>query len=202
MDIIYFFELLGTFVFAMSGMATAAEKKFDIFGGAIIAWATAVGGGTIRDIMIGRLPVGWMRDTNFLFAILAALPVVYFFRKAILRFPRTFLLFDSLGIGLYTVLGLEKTLALGLAPAVAVVMGAVSATFGGVLRDLLCNEVPLVFQPKTELYVTVCLLGGLFYVFLGLFGMDYRWKMIITIIVVFTIRMLAVRYNWKLPVIK
>lgn len=202
MDIIYFFELLGTFVFAMSGMATAAEKKFDIFGGAIIAWATAVGGGTIRDIMIGRLPVGWMRDTNFLFAILAALPVVYFFRKAILRFPRTFLLFDSLGIGLYTVLGLEKTLALGLAPAVAVIMGAVSATFGGVLRDLLCNEVPLVFQPKTELYVTVCLLGGLFYVFLGLFGMDYRWKMIITIIVVFTIRMLAVRYNWKLPVIK
>lgn len=202
MDIIYFFELLGTFVFAMSGMATAAEKKFDIFGGAIIAWATAVGGGTIRDIMIGRLPVGWMRDTNFLFAILAALPVVYFFRKAILRFPRTFLIFDSLGIGLYTVLGLERTLALGLDPAVAVVMGAVSATFGGVLRDLLCNEIPLVFQPKTELYVTVCLLGGLLYVFLGLFGMDYRWKMIITIIVVFTIRTLAVRYNWRLPAIK
>lgn len=202
MDIIYFFELLGTFVFAMSGVATAAEKKFDIFGAAIIAWATAVGGGTIRDVMIGRLPVGWMRDTNFLFAILAALPVVYFFRKAILRFPRTFLLFDSLGIGLYTVLGLEKTLAIGLDPAVAVVMGAVSATFGGVLRDLLCNEIPLIFQPKTELYVTVCLLGGLFYVLLGLFGIDYRWKMIITIIVVFTIRMLAVRYNWRLPVIK
>ena len=172
MDIIYFFELLGTFVFAISGMATAAEKKFDIFGAAIIGWATAVGGGTIRDVMIGRLPVGWMRDTNFLFAILAALPVVYYFRSHILRFPRTFMWVDSLGLGLFTVLGLEKTLALGLDPAVAVVMGAVSATFGGVLRDLLCNEIPLVFQPKAELYVTVCLLGGLFYLFLGLFGLD------------------------------
>lgn len=202
MDIIYFFELLGTFVFAMSGLATAAEKKFDIFGGAIIGWATAVGGGTIRDVLIGRFPVGWMRDPWFLYAILAAIPVVYFFRKSILRFPRTFLLFDALGLGLYMVLGLERTLALGLHPALAIVMGAVSATFGGVLRDLLCNEVPLVFQPKEQLYATVCLLGGLLYVFLGLFGMDYRWKMIITIIVVFTIRMLAVRYNWKLPVIK
>jgi len=202
MDIIYFFELLGTFVFAMSGLATAAEKKFDIFGGAIIGWATAVGGGTIRDVLIGRFPVGWMRDPWFLYAILAAIPVVYFFRKSILRFPRTFLLFDALGLGLYMVLGLERTLALGLHPALAIVMGAVSATFGGVLRDLLCNEVPLVFQPKEQLYATVCLLGGLLYVFLGLFGMDYRWKMIITIIVVFSIRMLAVRYNWKLPVIK
>lgn len=202
MDIIYFFELLGTFVFAMSGVATAAEKKFDIFGAAIIAWATAVGGGTIRDVLIGRFPVGWMRDPWFLYAILAAIPVVYFFRKSILRFPRTFLLFDALGLGLYTVLGLERTLALGLHPALAIVMGAVSATFGGVLRDLLCNEIPLVFQPREQLYSTVCLFGGLLYVFLGLFGMDYRWKMIITIIVVFTIRMLAVRYNWKLPVIK
>lgn len=202
MDIIYFFELLGTFVFAMSGVATAAEKKFDIFGAAIIAWATAVGGGTIRDVLIGRFPVGWMRDPWFLYAILAAIPVVYFFRKSILRFPRTFLLFDALGLGLYTVLGLERTLALGLHPGLAIVMGAVSATFGGVLRDLLCNEIPLVFQPREQLYSTVCLFGGLLYVFLGLFGMDYRWKMIITIIVVFTIRMLAVRYNWKLPVIK
>lgn len=202
MDIIYFFELLGTFVFAISGMATAAEKKFDIFGAAIIGWATAVGGGTIRDVMIGRLPVGWMRDTNFLFAILAALPVVYYFRRTILRFPRTFLWFDSLGLGLFTVLGMEKTLALGLDPAVAVVMGAVSATFGGVLRDLLCNEIPQVFQPKAELYVTVCLLGGLFYLFLGLFGLDFRWKMIVTIIVVFGIRQLAVRYEWRLPIIK
>lgn len=202
MDLIYFFEILGTFVFAMSGLATAAEKKFDIFGGAIIAWATAVGGGTIRDVLIGRLPVGWMRDPNFLYAILAAIPVVYFFRKAVLGFPRTFMLFDSLGIGLYTVLGLEKTLALGLDPAVAIVMGAVSATFGGVLRDLLCGEIPLVFQPKEYLYASVCLFGGLFYVFLGLFGMDYRWKMIITILVVFTIRILAIRFKWKLPVIR
>jgi uncharacterized membrane protein YeiH len=103
---------------------------------------------------------------------------------------------------LFTVLGLEKTLALGLDPAVAVVMGAVSATFGGVLRDLLCNEIPLLFQPKTELYVTVCLLGGLFYLLLGLFGLDYRWKMIVTIIVVFSLRQLAVRYQWRLPTIK
>jgi len=202
MDFIYVFELLGTFVFAISGMASAAEKKFDLFGGAVIGWATAVGGGTIRDLLIGRLPVGWMRDTNFLFAILAAIPVVYFFRKTILRFPRTFLWFDSLGIGLFTVLGLEKTLALGLDPAIAVVMGAVSATFGGVLRDLLCNEVPQVFRRETELYATVCLLGGLLYVLLGTFQLDFRWKMSITIVVVFGLRQLSVRYGWRLPAIK
>ncbi|WP_353480450.1 trimeric intracellular cation channel family protein [Haliscomenobacter sp.] len=202
MDFIYVFELLGTFVFAISGMASAAEKKFDLFGGAVIGWATAVGGGTIRDLLIGRLPVSWMRDTNFLFAILAAIPVVYFFRKTILRFPRTFLWFDSLGIGLFTVLGLEKTLALGLDPAIAVVMGAVSATFGGVLRDLLCNEVPQVFRRETELYATVCLLGGLLYVLLGTIQLDFRWKMSITIVVVFSIRQLSVRYGWRLPAIK
>jgi uncharacterized membrane protein YeiH len=107
-----------------------------------------------------------------------------------------------LGIGLFTVLGLEKTLALGLDPAIAVVMGAVSATFGGVLRDLLCNEVPQVFRRETELYATVCLLGGLLYVLLGTFQLDFRWKMSITIVVVFSIRQLSVRYGWRLPAIK
>jgi uncharacterized membrane protein YeiH len=201
MDILYLFELLGTFVFAISGMATAAEKKLDLFGGAVIGWATAVGGGTIRDLLIGRLPVGWMRDPNFLFVILAAVPVVYFFRRSIQRFPRTFLLFDSLGLGFFTVLGLEKTLALGLDPIIAVVMGAVSAAFGGVLRDLLCNEIPMVFRPGQELYVTVCLMGGLVYIGLGWFGLDFRWKMSIIVVLVFVLRQLSIRLGWRLPLI-
>ncbi len=197
---IYFLDLLGTFVFAISGTATAADKKFDLFGAAIIALVTAVGGGTIRDLLIGNTPVGWMRDLNYLAAIGLAVPVTFFFKTVLLRMRRTLFLFDAIGIGLFTILGLQKTLAAGLSPVVAVLMGTVSAVFGGVVRDILCNEVPLIF--RKEIYATACIAGGVLYFLLDWLGLEYHVNVAATVGFIILVRVLAVRWGWGLPVVR
>ena len=138
MNLIYIIDLIGIFVFAIIGVLTATKQKFDIFGAAVIAFVTAVGGGTLRDILIGSQPVGWMLDTNYVLIISMAIPASFFLRKYIQKLRRTMFLFDAIGIGLFTVLGLEKTLGMGISPVIAVIMGTVSAVFGGVVRDVLC----------------------------------------------------------------
>ena len=197
MDLIYILDLLGTLVFAISGVTAAVEKKFDLVGATILGLVTAVGGGTLRDILIGETPVGWMKDLNYLYVIIAALPLSYFFQRQILKLRKGVFLFDTIGIGLFTVLGVQKTLAVGLSPMVAVMMGVVSAVFGGVIRDILSNEVPLIF--RKEIYASACLLGGLIYL-----GMAHlipgSWiNSLAAIGVVIIIRYLAVRNNWGLP---
>lgn len=197
MDFIYAIDLTGTFVFAVSGMATASEKKFDVFGASIIALVTAVGGGTIRDVLIGSQPVGWMMNSHYLLVIGSAIVVSFFFLKKIMRLRRTLFLFDAIGIGLFTILGLTKTLSLGLSPAIAVIMGAVSASFGGVVRDILCNEVPIIFGE--EIYATACLAGGVLFLLLNYLGLDYQVNMLLTILFIVVIRILAVKRKWALP---
>lgn len=199
-DLIYMIDIAGTFVFAISGALAASEKRFDIFGAGILALVTAVGGGTLRDLLIGSTPVGWMKDLNYLLVIVLAVVVSYFFKSRILQLRRTMFLFDTIGIGLFTVLGLQKTLGLGLSPVIAVMMGAVSAVFGGVLRDVLSNEVPLIF--RKEIYATACLAGGVVFLLL-----QWAWKaaglnMLLTIVLIIVIRILAVRKHWSLPVIR
>ncbi len=200
MTIIYFLDLLGTFVFAISGMLAAANKQFDIFGAAVIAFVTAMGGGTLRDLLIGAQPVAWMQDLNYLSVIGLAVPLSYFFRSFILRLRRTMFLFDSIGIGLFTILGLQKTLDMGLHPVVALMMGVVSAVFGGVIRDLLSNQAPLIF--RKEIYATACMMGGILYLILSSFSLDYNIKVIGTVLFIIAIRIAAVRRHWSLPVIR
>lgn len=197
MEPIYIFDLIGTFVFAISGVMTAVEKKFDIVGTIIIGIVTAIGGGTLRDIMIGSTPVGWMLDMNYLIVILATIPVCYFFRKTILGLRKGVFIFDTIGIGLFTILGMEKTLALGLSPVVALMMGIVSAVFGGVTRDVLCNEVPLIF--RREIYATACLVGGLVYLLLEYIIPYSQFNILISIMTVIIIRYLSVKHKWALP---
>lgn len=197
MDLIYAIDLFGTLVFAISGVITAIEKKFDLVGATIIGLVTAIGGGTLRDLLIGATPVGWMKDTNYLLAVFLALPFCFFFVHIIRRLRKSVFLFDTIGIGLFTILGLQKTLDIGLSPIVALLMGVVSAVFGGVIRDVLSNEVPLIF--RKEIYASACLAGGC--VFLGL---EYIWKafeinMIFSMLIVMIIRYLSVRHHWSLP---
>jgi uncharacterized membrane protein YeiH len=116
LDLIYSVDLLGTFVFAISGIMAAIEKKFDLFGAITLGFVTAVGGGTLRDMLIGRTPVGWMLDINYFLVIVSAMPICYFFSSRILRLRKGLFLFDTVGIGLFTVLGLQKTLDAGLSP--------------------------------------------------------------------------------------
>ena len=195
---LYSLDLFGTFVFAISGFLTAADKKFDFFGATIIAFVTALGGGTIRDVLIGSQPVGWMKDLNYLYLVLLAAVVGFFFKKYIERLRKTMFLFDTIGIGLFTILGLEKTLQFGLSPIVAIMMGTVSAVFGGVLRDILCNKIPLIF--RKEIYATICLSGAALYLLLGMINNELATLLTFVFIVVF--RILAVKKKWSLPVLR
>lgn len=197
MDLIYAVDLFGTLVFSISGVLAAVEKKFDLLGAFILGLVTAVGGGTLRDVLIGETPVGWMKDLNYLYIIIAALPICYFFKKAILKLRKGVFLFDTIGIGLFTILGLQKTLGTGLSPLIAILMGIVSATFGGVIRDVLSNEVPLIF--RKEIYASACLIGALIFLLMEYFLKGAAVNIVLSISVVIIIRYLAVRKNWDLP---
>lgn len=196
MDWIYIIDIIGTLVFAISGVLTAIEKKFDLVGSAIIGMVTAIGGGTLRDILIGETPVGWMKNINYLWIILLALVLSYLFKQYILKLRKSMFLFDTIGIGLFTILGLQKTIALGLSPVIALLMGVVTAVFGGVIRDVLTNEVPLIF--RKEIYATACVAGGLVFIALENYFDHKVLNMLISMLIVFIIRYLSVKYHWSI----
>ena len=146
MELIYTLDILGTFAFAISGALVASEKNFDLFGVLIIAFVTAVGGGMLRDVLINAHPINWIGDLNYVWTILAAVITTILFKSKILPLSKTLFLFDTIGLGVFTLLGLQKGLAYNLHPIIALIMGMISAVFGGVLRDILTNKVPLIFE--------------------------------------------------------
>ena len=198
MEILYYFDLFGTLVFAISGVLTALDKKFDLVGSVVIGLITAVGGGSLRDLLIGSTPVGWMQDSNYLIAILTGVFLSYLLKPWIIRLKRSMFLFDTLGIGVFTVLGLQKTLDTGLSIPIALLMGVVSAVFGGVIRDVLCNEVPLIF--RKQIYASACLAGGLVFMSGTKLGLPDPVISLFAVGIVFGIRYLSVRYNWSLSI--
>ena len=196
MDTIYILDIIGTLVFAVSGVLTAIDSDFDVVGSSIIGMVTAVGGGTLRDVLIGQTPVGWMTDLNYLWTIIAALVLSYLFKNKILKLRKSMFFFDTIGIGLFTILGLQKTLSVGLELPVAVLMGIVSAVFGGIIRDVLTNKVPLIF--RKEIYASACLAGGLVFLGLSEISNNLLVNMFVSMFTVVIIRYLAVRNNWSL----
>ena len=197
MNLLYALDIIGTFVFAISGLRLAAKKDMDLFGAAVVACVTAVGGGTTRDILIGATPVAWITNIDYAIAILLAVPVTFIFRKYIVNLKRTFFIFDSVGIALFTISGMEKALIYGLSPGMAIAMGMVSAVMGGVIRDILCNEIPLIF--RKEIYATACLIGALFFFLLSEWGINKDLNYILTTALIFTIRVVSIKYNWTMP---
>ena len=196
-DFIYYLDLIGTFVFAISGTLLAVEKRFDIVGAFIIGLVTALGGGTTRDILIGASPVAWMTDLNYLFCVPIAMVCCYLFYDQILKLRRSLFLFDAIGIGIFTILGIQKVLSMGLSPIIALIMGIVSAVFGGIVRDVLTNEVPLIF--RKEIYASACLIGGLSFLLISKTTLPTDLISFISVIIVILIRILAVRYQWETP---
>lgn len=197
MDLILFIDLAGTLAFAISGATTAFHKKLDVFGALVIAFITALGGGTLRDLLIGATPVAWLGNLNALIIVVSAVVLVMIFKTIMVRLRRTFFFFDTLGIGLFTVFGTQKALMLGLHPAMAVLMGVITAVFGGVLRDTLCNEIPLIF--RKEIYATACMAGAICYVIMDALGFPNEYAVWITIAGIVAIRIAAVRLKWSLP---
>ncbi len=190
-------DILGTIAFAISGVLVSMEKKLDLFGVYIIAFVTAVGGGTLRDVLIGNTPVGWMRGSIYIFVILGTVIFAIIFANQLKYLRKTLFLFDTVGIGLFTMVGIEKGLLAGLQPIMCVALGTITACFGGVIRDILCNEIPVIF--RKEIYATACIFGGMVYFGLRELPMDTQFAYVAAIVVIIAIRLFAVKFGIALP---
>ncbi len=199
MQIPYIIDLLGTAVFAVSGALAASGKNLyrDIFSVSFMGFLTAIGGGTIRDITLGSYPIAWVKDQNYLIAIFCGVIFAIFLNKYIIRFNKVLFLFDSIGIAIYTIVGLNKALNLNVAPVSAVILGMFSAVMGGVIRDTLINELPLIF--RNEIYATACLAGGFTFIFLKDIGVATDINAYLSIAIIIAIRVIVVKYKLSLP---
>lgn len=193
----YAIEILGTVSFAISGTFAAMQKRLDPFGVLIIAFVTSIGGGTVRDLLLGDTPVAWMRDVNYCLLILVTSMLTMFFKTHIKKFKITLFLFDSLGLGLFTLVGVQKGIVFGLEPGICVALGTITGCFGGVIRDTLLNTIPLIF--RKEIYATACILGGILYFALLYFNLKADVAKIIVIAFITTLRVIVVKYKLALP---
>ena len=196
----YLLQIIGTLAFAMSGALTAMNKRMDLFGIFIIAFVTSLGGGTLRDVLIGETPVGWMQDLIYVNLVIVGFVLAIIFRKKFEHLRVSLFLFDTIGLGVFTLIGLEKGISVGLHPVICISIGTMTACFGGVIRDILCNEIPVVF--RKEIYATICIFGGV--VFFGLKELDLNNDVVylITSSVIISIRLMAVKYKWALPLLQ
>ena len=190
-------DILGTIAFAVSGVLVAMEKKLDLFGVFIVAFVTAVGGGTLRDILIGNTPVAWMREYTYIVVIVVTVVLAIIFVNQLKYVRKTLILFDSIGMGLFTMVGIEKGLATDVSPVMCIALGTITACFGGVIRDILCNEIPVIF--RKEIYATASILGGLSYFILVLLPFYTAYAYIGAIGIIITTRLLAVKFKISLP---
>jgi uncharacterized membrane protein YeiH len=193
-------EIIGTMAFAMSGALTAMNKRLDPFGVFIIAFVTAVGGGTVRDVLIGRTPVGWMLDLKWVYVIILGFVLALIFRKKFDKLRTSLFLFDTIGLGVFTLVGLEKGILVGLHPLICIALGTMTACFGGVTRDILCNEIPVIF--RREIYATICILGGIIFFVLKKLQFNDDLLYLVTCVVMIAVRLLAVKFKWYLPALE
>jgi uncharacterized membrane protein YeiH len=197
--IIYIIELLGTFAFAISGIRHAAAKHFDWFGGYVCGVAVAIGGGTIRDVMLGTTPF-WMTTPIYLICTAVALLTVAFFGKWMEPLKNAWFVFDTLGLALFTIAGIQKSLAFGQPFWVAIIMGCITGSAGGVIRDVLLNNEPVIFH--REIYAMASVLGGLLYWLLDDAGVGIELTVTLSFLTTCLIRFIAVRYHISLPTLK
>lgn len=198
-DFITACDYLGTFAFAISGIRLASAKQFDWFGAYVVGLVTAVGGGTLRDILLNATPF-WMEQPSYLIISALALLYVIVFKKYLIRLNNTLFTFDAIGLGLFVVVGISKTLAFGFPMWVAIVMGTITGSFGGMTRDILINEEPLVF--RKDIYALACVFGGIVYYFCILLDIGDSLTQLLAAISVFVVRVVAVKYHISVPVLK
>lgn len=201
MEIQYYFEIFGVLFYGISGALAADEKSGkDWFGVTFTAFITSLGGGTLRDVLLGSYPIVWIKDVNILYAIAAGIILAALFYNFFMKLRKTFMLFDTLGIALFTIVGVEKALGLGVSPIVAIIMGMFTAIMGGVIRDIMINELPIVF--RKEIYATACLAGAILYVILDFLDIDRTMNFFIAGGLIVIIRLAALRYNLSIPKFK
>ncbi len=191
MNLQHIFELLGTYAFAISGALAVKDKEHDWFGAGFTGFLTAIGGGTLRDVLLGSYPLVWIGNIHFLYAVIAGILTTYIAFEFLMKLRKTLFLFDTFGIAFFTILGVEKALSVGVQPEIAAIMGMFSAVMGGVIRDTLTNEIPVIF--RKEIYATACLAGASIYLLLNHFGLDRDLNLVISILTIIGIRLIAVK---------
>jgi len=194
---LFIIDILGTIAFAISGAFLAMEKKLDPFGVLVLSFVTAIGGGTLRDTLIGNLPVSWLTNSTTTIVIFCSSIITMFFGRYIKQLTTTLFLFDALGLGLFTMVGIKLGMQKDFSIGVCIALGTITACFGGVVRDVLLNNIPLLF--RKEIYALACIAGGLFYFFIRELHVEKDTATVISILVIFFIRVLAFRFKISLP---
>jgi len=198
MSIQYVLEIIGTFSFAISGALIVKDQKHqDWFGASFTAFISSIGGGTLRDILLDSYPLVWISDIAIIYAIMAGILVTFVFYKFLIKLRKTLFLFDTCGIALFTIVGTEKALNLGVRPEIAAIMGIFTAIMGGVIRDMMTNEIPIIY--RKEVYATACLAGACCYLILKEFEVERNVAFITSSVLIIVIRILAVKYEWSVP---
>ena len=195
---LFIIEVIGTFAFAISGIRMAAIHRFDWFGAYTIGLVTAIGGGTLRDLLL-HIDVFWMQTWIYLGVTGVALAVVILFRRLLVSNNRMLFIFDTLGLALFVVIGIQKTIAEGYGMWVAIVMGGITGSFGGVLRDIMINQEPLFF--RKDIYATACLAGGLAYWIIAACGGSDIAQQLTCALTVIVLRSCALKWDWSLPIL-
>ncbi len=196
--LMFIIELLATFAYAISGIRHASAKHLDWFGGFTVGFVVAIGGGTARDVLLGVTPF-WMTNPLYILCTIAAQICILLFGKLIRSLNNTWLIFDTLGLALYTIVGIQKTINLGYPFWVAILMGTITGSAGGVIRDVLLNNTPVIFHK--EIYAMASVIGGAIYCFMYYLGIDVAICATTTFFFIITIRILAVRFHLSLPLL-
>lgn len=196
-SIIYVLDFIGVIACSAAASMLAKRLQFDIFGAIMISFVGSVGGGTLRDLLLNRHPIYWLHDLNYLYVIISVSTFVLIFYHYFARLNRIIRWFDAIGLAAFTVIGIEAALRKGMHMPIVILMGVFTAVIGGVLRDIICRQIPLVLQK--EIYITASILGSFYYLLLLQWPISPWLRSISTIVLIFTIRMLAVYRQWNLP---
>ena len=198
MTLLQIISYTGIFVFALAGALKARKYEMDIFGGLVVAFATAYGGGTIRVLLIGIRPVNWINDRFALGLVFAGAVITFLLKEGVNKFSKTIFFTDAAGLGLFTAAGIEVALNNNVNDIYALIMGVISATFGGLIADIFCNAVPNLFK-KGELYATACAIGGGIYLLLKNTALDENIALLACVVLVIFIRIYSKRKRLELP---
>ena len=198
--LLYLLDMIGIIACAVAGTLLAQHKGFDIAGCILVAMVNAIGGGTLRDMALDRHPLFWMTDLNYLLVITISSLVVQIFFHLSPKIDNMLNLFDAIGLAAFSVIGFKIALNQGLSPMIAVMMGVWTAILGGLLRDIICNELPLLLQ--REIYISASVAGSVTYLLLAHYGINSSLNEFIMLGVIFAVRMLALRFDWHLPSIR
>ena len=198
--LLYLLDMVGIIACAIAGTLLAQHKGFDIAGCILVSMVNAIGGGTLRDMALDRHPLFWMTDLNYVIVITLTSLILQIFFHLYHKIDNALKFFDAIGLAAFSVIGFKVALTQGMSPVIAVMMGVWTAIIGGMLRDIICNEIPLVLQ--REIYITASIAGSVTYLCLQTLGVDAGVNEFIMLFIIFAVRMLALRYDWHLPSIR